>query len=96
MKLWINSALAITLTLVQAGDLFAQRPQQQRPGERGSNGARRGGGGDSRAGSGTLERAGLKVGQQMPDVTVYDENGEKFPLSRAKGKHAVLVFGCLT
>lgn len=95
MKFWINSALAITLTLLQAGDLFAQPPQQQRPGEQGSNGARRGGG-DSRAGSGTLQRAGLKVGQQMPDVIIYDENGEKFPLSRLKGKHAVLVFGCLT
>lgn len=103
MKFWINSTLAITLTLMQAGELFAQRPQQQRPGERGSNGEQRGGGNSragsgtlERAGSGTLERAGLKVGQQMPDVTIYDENGEKFPLSRVKGKHAVLVFGCLT
>jgi hypothetical protein len=95
MKPWITSILIITLALVQAEDSLAQRPQQQRPGERGSNGARRGGG-DSRAGSGTLERTGLKVGQQMPDVTIYDENGEKFPLSRAQGKHAVLVFGCLT
>jgi len=93
MKLWINSALAITLTLLQIGDLFAQ---QLRPDERRSNGFRRGVGSDNRTGAGTLERAGLKVGQQMPDVTVYDENGEKFPLSRAKGKHAVLVFGCLT
>ncbi len=32
----------------------------------------------------------------MPDVTIYDESGEKFPLSRTKGKYAVLVFGCLT
>jgi hypothetical protein len=95
MKFWINSTLAITLTLLQSGDLFAQQPQQQRPGERGSNGAQRGGG-NSRTGSGTLERAGLKIGQQMPDVTIYDENGEKFSLSRVKGKHAVLVFGCLT
>jgi len=93
MKLWINSALAITLTLLQIGDLFAQ---QSRPGERRSSGVRRGVGGDNRTGAGTLERAGLNVGQQMPDVTVYDENGEKFPLSRAKGKHTVLVFGCLT
>ena len=95
MKRWISTTLLITFALVNAGDSFGQRPQQRRPGERGS-GRATGGGGAGRAGSSTLERAGLKVGQRMPDVTIYDENGEKFPLSRVKGKHAVLVFGCLT
>ncbi len=95
MKRWISTTLLITLALANVGDTFGQRPQQRRPGERGS-GRAPGGGGADRAGSSTLERTGLKVGQQMPDVTIYDENGEKFPLSRAKGKHAVLVFGCLT
>jgi cytochrome oxidase Cu insertion factor (SCO1/SenC/PrrC family) len=95
MKPWITSTLVITLALAQASATFAQRPQQRRPGERGT-GRVPGGGRTDRAGSGTLERAGLKVGQQMPDVIVYDENGEKFPLSSVKGKHAVLVFGCLT
>lgn len=78
--------LVMVLVSLQTGSSTAQRPQQARPGEQGA----------SREGSGSLERAGLKVGQQMPDVTIYDENGEKFPLSRVKGKHAVLVFGCLT
>lgn len=86
MKRVTPSVLLVVLTLLQAGDTFAQRPGQ----------TRRGGGGPGTPGSATLERTGLKVGQQMPDVTIYDENGEKFPLSRVKGKYAVLVFGCLT
>jgi hypothetical protein len=75
MKRCITSILVVTLALLQAGDTFAQPPQQGRPGER------RGGGGPGTAGSSTLERSGLKIGQQMPDVTIYDSNGKKFPLS---------------
>ncbi len=54
------------------------------------------GGGPGSPGASTLERSGLALGQQMPDVTVFDANGEKFSLSSVKGKYAVLVFGCLT
>lgn len=57
---------------------------------------RRGGGGPGTPGSATLERTGLKIGQKMPDVTVYDADGKKLKISSLKGKHAVLVFGCLT
>lgn len=35
-------------------------------------------------------------GQAVPDVAGYDEQGERFELSRLKGKHTVIVFGCLT
>jgi hypothetical protein len=100
MKPWITTTLIIALAMAHAGDVFGQRPQQRRPGQSGASrapgGGGPGGGGPGSAGSSTLERSGLKVGQQMPDVTIYDENGEKFSLSRVKGKHAVLVFGCLT
>jgi hypothetical protein len=54
------------------------------------------GGGPGSPGASTLERSGLALGQQMPDVTVFDANGDKFSLSSVKGKYAVLVFGCLT
>ena len=54
------------------------------------------GDGPGSPGASTLERSGLALGQQMPDVTVFDANGEKFSLSSVKGKYAVLVFGCLT
>jgi hypothetical protein len=37
-----------------------------------------------------------KVGEPLPDVTVYDDAGREFPLASLRGKHAVLVFGCLT
>ncbi len=43
-----------------------------------------------------LERAGLEVGMELPDVTVYNAQGEKFALRSLRGQHAVLVFGCLT
>lgn len=105
MKHWICAVLAMFAASIAVHDAFSQ---EQRPqGARGSGSNRQGTPGNSRqgssagsrpgaTGSSTLERAGLKVGQQMPDVTVFDANGEEFPISRVKGKYAVLVFGCLT
>lgn len=66
---------------------------------RGQQSSRRPGGGGSRpgtAGSATLERAGLQLGQTLPDLTIFDERGGKFRLTDVKGKHTVIVFGCLT
>ena len=38
-----------------------------------------------------------QVGDRLPDVVGIDEAGDEFPLrEKLKGKHAVLVFGCLT
>ena len=79
--------------------------QQGRPGQRGSGQGRSGGqgqpggGGASRPGSpgsSTLERAGLKIGQALPDLTIFDEKGGKVRLADLKGKYSVIVFGCLT
>ncbi len=36
------------------------------------------------------------VGERVPDVAGYDADGNRFELSRLRGKHAVIVFGCLT
>jgi len=39
----------------------------------------------------------VKVGSELADVTAYNEKGEAFPLQqKLKGRHAVIVFGCLT
>ena len=38
----------------------------------------------------------LELGKEAPGVTVLDENGEEFSLKSVRGKHVVLVFGCLT
>lgn len=36
-------------------------------------------------------------GKELPDVVAHDESGEEFSLQqRLKGKHGVIVFGCLT
>ncbi|MFK7817591.1 MAG: hypothetical protein AB8G99_02640 [Planctomycetaceae bacterium] len=56
----------------------------------------RGGGGPGSPGSSTLERAGLKLNQPAPDVTIHDDKGDKVRLADFKGKHTVIVFGCLT
>ena len=38
-----------------------------------------------------------QVGSLIPDITVVDSQGREFPLrEKFKGRHAVLVFGCLT
>ena len=63
----------------------------QRPGD-----SSRTGGGPGTPGSATLERAGLKVGSPVPDVTIYDAEGKELSLNALRGSHAVLVFGCLT
>jgi cytochrome oxidase Cu insertion factor (SCO1/SenC/PrrC family) len=36
------------------------------------------------------------IGQPLPDITVLDADGREFPLRSLRGKHTVLVFGCLT
>lgn len=100
MKKTLLASLALTLCCAVAN---AQSPQQgRRPGQgvqqqRGGGGA--GGGRGSRPGtqgSSTLERAGLKLGQKLPDLTIFDEAGDKFRVADVKGKHTVIVFGCLT
>lgn len=36
-------------------------------------------------------------GKPLPDVTAHDETGAEFPLvQKLKGRHGVIVFGCLT
>ena len=38
-----------------------------------------------------------QVGSLIPDITVVDSLGGEFPLrEKLKGRHAVIVFGCLT
>ncbi len=44
-----------------------------------------------------LEQAGLKIGAVLPDLSVYDANGEPVSLHELiEGQPAVLVTGCLT
>ena len=38
-----------------------------------------------------------EVGSLIPDITIVDSQGGEFPLrEKLKGRHAVIVFGCLT
>ncbi len=44
-----------------------------------------------------LATATPKVGDRLPDVSAFDEQGKAFPLrEKLAGKPAVIVFGCLT
>ena len=36
------------------------------------------------------------VGDSLKDVKLFDAEGKKFSTKTLKGKHTVLVFGCLT
>jgi len=36
------------------------------------------------------------VGEPLPDVTVYDENGKEVRTASLRGHYTVLTFGCLT
>lgn len=42
------------------------------------------------------ERDLPNVGSRLPDVTVYDAEGQRFSTRELRGHHTVLVFGCLT
>lgn len=75
------------------------RPGAGRPGQGQRGGGAGGGGGASRPGSdgsATLEGAGLKIGEALPTLTIFDDQGGEFRLTDLKGKHSVIVFGCLT
>lgn len=37
-----------------------------------------------------------KPGAPLPDLTIYDSQGNPFPLQNLRGTYTVLVFGCLT
>jgi len=90
-------SLCCTVATAQQG---RGRPGGGRPGQ-GQRGGPGGGGpgGASRPGtpgSATLEGAGLKIGQALPDLTIFDDKGGEFRLADLKGKYSVIVFGCLT
>ncbi len=37
-----------------------------------------------------------EVGDELPDIALVDEQGRKFSTRQLRGRHVVLVFGCLT
>lgn len=103
MKRILSMSLFVTLLCAVATAQQGQRPGQGRQGKGQRQGAGQGrpggGGGGSRpgsAGSSTLEGTGLKLGQALPDLTIFDDKGGKVRLADLKGKHSVIVFGCLT
>ena len=102
MKRIVAFSMALTLgcslAYAQPGQ-HGQRPGrgfQQRSGGGGPGGGPGGASRPGSSGSSTLENAGLKIGQPLPDLTIFDELGKPFPLAGVKGKHTVIVFGCLT
>ena len=43
-----------------------------------------------------FEESAPRIGEALPDLSLFDADGEPFLLSSLKGSHTVLVFGCLT
>ncbi|MFN3190004.1 MAG: hypothetical protein ACE361_05725 [Aureliella sp.] len=96
----MKRVLATAMTLLLCAQVATAQQRQRFGGDQGSQQRSRGAGGtDSRPGtpgSSALERAGLRLGQALPNVTVFDENRGKFRVADIRKKHTVIVFGCLT
>ena len=37
-----------------------------------------------------------EIGSLVPDIQAWDESGREFQLGSTRGKHTVIIFGCLT
>lgn len=83
-------ALLLTAAIAAPAVALAQRGSRQRMGRDqgfGSGGAR----------ARNFEAAAPKVGEPMPDVLVYDDEGNPHRLPDLLGEHySVLILGCLT
>ena len=55
------------------------------PGERGAERVRR-----------IFDETSPAIGEPLPDLTCHDAEGNEFKLASLKGRHSVLLFGCLT
>jgi len=84
----------ITRDELDAAFREAMREQGGRPGQAAGTESR--GSRPGTRGASTLERAGLEIGQTLPELTIVAADGQPFPLARLRGRYAVLVFGCLT
>ncbi len=74
------AVLSISPTIVPA-----QRPtSQQQPNSQQRPGQQRGG------------QQTPAVGTELPTVSAFDQQGERFSTASLKGSYTVLVFGCLT
>jgi len=85
--------LAVTLALIPA--LTGISTAQKRKGAKRET--RRSQSGSARSGlNRRFNESGPAIGEQLPDLRVYDADGKKFRLRSVKGQYTVLVFGCLT
>ena len=91
-------AVSVVLLAGLSGPVWAQPPAQRgrspdrRPPTRDQSSARD----RMRAMTSRFLKAPPKIGDPLPDVTVYDADGKEFRLRSLKGHYSVLVFGCLT
>ena len=55
------------------------------------------GGGAAQAVAGRFEQTAPDIGEQMPNLQIYDADGKEIWLHDAlRGHHSVLILGCLT
>jgi len=98
-SLLMKRLLACTLVAGLCSATAVAQPGRFPSGRSGSSQSAPQRGGGSRPGtpgSASLERAGVKLGQSLPELTIYQESGAKFRLADVKGRYTVIVFGCLT
>ncbi len=49
-----------------------------------------------RGNNGAFEKSSPTIGDQLPDVTGFSEDGKEINLRSLKDNYSVVVFGCLT
>jgi cytochrome oxidase Cu insertion factor (SCO1/SenC/PrrC family) len=84
-------------TLLTVAALVAMTTGAAQAQDRGGRGGRGGDGDNQRGGMPKMLREGSpQIGQTIPNVTIYDARGNEIEIHALKGKHKVIVFGCLT
>ncbi len=95
LKVKVGIAMRIKKRLLMLCLLIAQPVICQEPSSSGQDS-----GGESQSPGAQMvrefERTAPRVGDALPDVAVWDDQGRPVDLGTLKGDYTVLVFGCLT
>ena len=89
MQLTHFTSLAAFVMLLIVPTVTGQQPDRKEPGKGARNQM-------AKAMQARFDRASPEIGALLPDVSGYRSDGTEISLKSLRGKHTVLVFGCLT
>ena len=93
-----RSALMLSglFCLGAAVSMPAQEARRERGESRKSAKSQKSAGRSGRGRDAGFEKSKPAVGDLLPDVSAYDDQGRKFALKSLRGSYSVITFGCLT